>query len=81
MYPSHLTAMYFEPAAQPLPLPPPLPPPCMLLMLQGADITEVLKRLQRFKNDNFRMKVQRVEFNNKIAQLTQEKQELEEVGG
>lgn len=73
--------MYFEPAAQPLPLPPPLPPPCMLLMLQGADITEVLKRLQRFKNDNFRMKVQRVEFNNKIAQLTQEKQELEEVGG
>jgi hypothetical protein len=53
----------------------------MLLVLQGADITEVLKRLQRFKKDNFRMKVQRLEFNNKIAQLTQEKQELEEVGG
>lgn len=53
----------------------------MLFMLQGADNPEVLKRLQRFKKDNFRMKVQRVEFNNMIAQLTQEKQELEEVGG
>jgi hypothetical protein len=53
----------------------------MLFMLQGADIPEVLKRLQRFKKDNLRMKVQRVELKNEIVQLTQEKQELQEVGG